>query len=151
MKKIIMGITIVLLLTLGGVIAGAAGFRLSSEPSIQNQIKINGGVIRIDPTKGVYLHTNSSHHSVGIEQVYIDKIDGSLVVIRDTKDSIVTTSVTPDETLTKRGIAVGFSGGGKVSKVLFYKNGKQLKLNKKQDFNQVASPMSNIWFMVVSH
>ena len=82
MKKIIMGITIVLLLTLGGVIAGAAGFRLSSEPSIQNQIKINGGVIRIDPTKGVYLHTNSSHHSVGIEQVYIDKIDGSLVVIR---------------------------------------------------------------------
>ena len=128
MKKIIMGITIVLLLTLGGVIAGAAGFRLSSEPSIQNQIKINGGVIRIDPTKGVYLHTNSSHHSVGIEQVYIDKIDGSLVVIRDTKDSIVTTSVTPDETLTKRGIAVGFSGGGESVEGSFLQKWETIKI-----------------------
>jgi len=116
-------------------------------------IEISGGVIRIDPVLGVYLHTNSSHHSIGIEEVYIDKIDGSLVVKRFSNSSaaVVTTSVTPDEYLTSQGITVGLSGGGTISKVFFYRNGTQLKLHGENGFAAVASPVSNIWFLTITH
>ena len=146
-KTIITLLTFILLIGGATVVLAKSTYQLPQSAS--NNVKITGGVIRIDP-KGVYLHTNSTHHSIGIKSVYIDKNDGSLVVVSEKGNPVVTTSVTPDETIAKKGITVGLSGGGKYSKVFFYKNGKQLKLNSKQ-FNEVASPTSNIWFMVVSH
>lgn len=115
--------------------------------------EIAGGVIRLDPVEGVYLHTNSSHHSIGIKQVYIDSSDGSLVIEKypDASNAVVTTAVTPDETLAARGITVGLSGGGTISKVFFYKNGTKLLLHGPNGYDAVASATSNIWFMTVSH
>lgn len=110
-------------------------------------VKIVGGVIRLDPTLGVYLHVNSSHNSVGIESVGIGT-DGSLEVVRDISSAVVSVSVTTDEYLTNLGVTVGLSGGGKLSKVFFYKGGRKLNLNVKSDFDSIASTVANIWFTV---
>ena len=153
MKKI--GVVLLTLVFLGvsSVIAGAIGaaFQLSSSSVKQGEVKINGGVIRLDDKRGVYIHTNSSHHSIGFDRVYVNKGDGALVIVRDQKDAVVTTSVTPDEYLTKKGVSVGLSGGGKVTKIFFYKDGRQLNLAKPSDYSKIASPVSNIWVMIVSN
>lgn len=116
------------------------------------ELQISGAVIRIDPDLGVYIHANSSHHAIGVTDAYIDDTDGSLVVVRDNNNPVVSTSVTPDEALTDRGIHVGLSGGGQISKVFFYDiNGNKLLLHGPNGFAAVASSVSNIWFMTVNH
>lgn len=150
MKKTIVSLTAALTIMFTGVAAGSTGYKLASTEQVQEKIEMNGGVIRLDRKKGVYLHTNSTHHSVGIEKVYIDKKDGSLVVVRSEGGAVVSTVVTPDETLSEKGVTVGLSGGGKVSKVFFYKDGRRVKLHYPKEYKQVASSTSNIWFMSIT-
>lgn len=122
-------------------------------PSAEDiKIGMTGGVIRIDPNEGVYLHTNEAHHSVGIKHVYVDS-SGAITVERtpEAAGTVITTAVTPDETLAGKNIQVGLSGGAKISKVFFYQAGRKLNLKRQADFEYVASPLANIWFMTVTH
>ncbi|MGM0876545.1 MAG: hypothetical protein ACQEWV_17705 [Bacillota bacterium] len=95
--------------------------------------------------------TDSSHHSVGIEHIYINKRNGALVIVKDNYQPVVTTSVTLDETLSGQGVTVGLSGGGKTSQILFFKNGKRLKLHYPSHYKQIAGKTSNVWFLTISH
>lgn len=150
MKKIIAIALVAFSLLVGSAYACTYQFPISESANTE----ITGGVIRIDPDRGVYLLTDSSHHSIGIKDVYIDETSGALVVEKyeDVENTVVTTAVTADETLARKGITVGLSGGGKISKVFFYnENGTQLKLHGPIGFETVASPTANIWFMSVSH
>jgi hypothetical protein len=150
MKKKIIGLATATTLLFSGVAVGSSGYKLASTEQVQEKIEMNGGVIRLDRKRGVYLHTNSTHHSVGIEKVYIDKADGSLVVVRSKGGAVVSTVVTPDETLSEKGVTVGLSGGGKVSKVFFYKDGRRVKLHYPKEYKRVASATSNVWFMSIT-
>lgn len=150
MKKTIVGLTAALTIMFTGVAAGSTGYKFASSASLQEKVEINGGVIRLDPKKGVYLLTDSSHHSIGIEKVYINKKTGALVVEQDEKKPVVTTSVVPDETLSGMGVTVGLSGGGKTSQLIFYKNGKRLKLHYPSHYKQIATITSNIWFTSIT-
>jgi len=142
-------LTITFALTVGCITSASSGYKLSQNESTNTNM--NGGVIRLDPTKGVYIHVNDSHHSVGIENAYIHKTNGSLVIVKDNKNPVVTTTVLPDETLAEKGITLGLSGGGKVSHIFFYKDGKQLKLHWPSHYKQVASATSNVWFTSVTY
>lgn len=113
-------------------------------------LMIGGGVIRLDPTQGVYLHTNNTHHSVGIESTRIDE-GGDLEIRRFSGGAVVSLSVTPDETLTRLGITLGVSGGGIVSKIHFYnRQGQRLNLNNNDHYKQVAAATSNIWALYIN-
>ncbi|MGL4821076.1 MAG: hypothetical protein ACRC5C_14045 [Bacilli bacterium] len=112
-------------------------------------ITITGAPIRMS-VEGVSLIANTTHQPVGIESVGIDPKDGSLVVTRIEDDQVVTTSVTPDETLARLGVTVGLSGGGKTSKVYFYQNGVKLNLNNATDYAKIATSATNLWFMTVN-
>lgn len=115
-----------------------------------SSLLIGGGVVRIDPTEGVYLHTNETHHSVGIESVYINS-GGDLEIKRYSGSKVVSTSVTPDETIARLGITFGLSGGGTRSVLHAYnRQGQRLNLNNPEHFAQVASPTANLWVLFVN-
>jgi len=111
---------------------------------------ISGGVIRIDPVKKVYIHTNSTHHSRGIQSVGIDTRTGAVKIVRDQSDAVITISADEDESLAARNIKIGISGGGLTTLVFFYQNGRKLNMANKNDFNKVASTTSNFWIQWIS-
>ena len=111
---------------------------------------IGGGVIRFDPIDGIYLHTNATHHSVGIESVGANA-DGDLYVKRFSGGAVVSLSASPDETLCARGITAGVSGGGINSVIRLYNRaGKRLNLNNASDYAEIASPWSNLWVTYIN-
>lgn len=125
-------------------------YQFTHEQKPTSSLLIGGGVIRIDPTEGVYLHTNETHHSVGIESVFINA-GGDLEIKRYSGSKVVTTSITPDETIARLGITFGLSGGGTRSVLQAYnRQGKRLNLNVPEDYAQVASPTANIWALFVN-
>lgn len=146
MKKLLTGAVLTASLFTTGIVAGTSDYSFVSTHEVQEQINVIGGVIRLDPKKGVYILTDSAHHSVGLEKAYINKKTGALVVVQNARNPVVTTSVDTDETLSGKGITVGLSGGGKESHILFYKDGKRLKLHYPSHYKQVASATSNLWF-----
>ncbi|MBS1968657.1 MAG: hypothetical protein JSU04_00025 [Bdellovibrionales bacterium] len=125
-------------------------YQFTNEEVLTAELMIGGGAIRLDPTEGVYLHTNETHHSVGISSVCIDE-NGDLEIRRFSGGAVVSLSVTPDETLTKLGVRVGVSGGGITSKVHFYnRHNERLNLNRASDYSQVATPFSNLWALYIN-
>lgn len=122
------------------------------KPSIRlaDGTTFSGGVIRIDPSKGVYLHTNDTHHSRGIKSVRIDSKTGGIRVTRDKMDAIISVSADADETLSERKIVAGISGGGVTTIIFLYKDGRKLNLNNKNDYKLVASPSANLWVQWIS-
>lgn len=137
---------------LGTAVYAASEYQFTNEQVPTTDIKISGGVIRIDPVQGVYLHTNNSHHSVGIESVGIDPDTGYLHIQRYKGDAIVSVVATPDETLAAKGITFGPSGGGRNTYLKLYnRNGQLLDLRKQSDYDQVASSLSNVWIAFFSH
>lgn len=125
-------------------------YQYTNEEVTTTELMIGGGVIRLDPVEGVYLHTNETHHSVGIESARIDE-NGDLEIRRFSGGAVVSLSVTPDETLTRLGITLGVSGGGIVSKIHVYnRNGERLNLRQSSDYKQVAHAYSNIWALYIN-
>lgn len=116
-----------------------------------NEITFSGGCVRLDKELGVYLHTNSAHKSVGIESVSINE-KGHLQVSRFKSDPIISVIVTPDETLAAKGITLGASGGARDTSIILYdRAGRKLDLNLKEDYDQVASLLSNVWVAFYSN
>ncbi len=104
-----------ILLGAGSIAYANSAYQLTNEQAPTTDLKISGGVIRLDPTEGVYLHTNETHHSVGIESVGIDNETGYLSIRRYKGDAIVSVMASPDETLAGKGITFGPSGGGRTT------------------------------------
>lgn len=151
-RFIIALLTVVGLFGLGTAVYANTSYQFTNEQVPTTDIKISGGVIRIDPVQGVYLHTNSSHHSVGIKSVGINPDNGYLFIERYNGDAIVSVVATPDETLSAKGITFGPSGGGKITYLKLYnRNGQLLDLRKQSDYDQVASSVSNVWIAYFSH
>lgn len=142
-------------LTIGGISVGLAD-TIGGNPYYKRSqddtkyTEITGGVIRLDKSE-VYLHTNATHISVGIERVYIEKSSGALIIEKDYGNPVVSTMVTVDEELASKGVTVGLSGGGRVSKVYFFQHGKRLNLAKRGDYNKISSSTSNIWFSTINY
>lgn len=127
-------------------------YQYTNEEIPASGIVISGGCIRIDPAQGVYLHTNETHHSVGIESVGIDSTTGYLCVRRFKGDAIISVIAAPDETLAQKGITFGPSGGGRKTLIkMFNRNGELLDLREPSHFNQVASAYTNIWITFFSY
>jgi hypothetical protein len=122
-----------------------------SDSLTQEDIQISGAVIRLEP-EGVSILDNTSHTPVGVAAAYINPVCGCLTVERDTTiNNVITTSVTVDETLARLDIEIGLSGGGLVSNIYFYKDGQRLYVNNPAVYAELATSVTNIWFMVVSY
>lgn len=113
-----------------------------------------GCCIRFDED-GPYLHTNSTHQSVGIipSSLKITSI-GDLEFQLDITLPVITTSISEDETLTTRGIAGGLSGGGGLCIVRFRQEGmghnSKLWLKDPAHYAEIAGSTSNIWVGITS-
>lgn len=112
-------------------------------------LRFSGMALRLDP-KGLYIHSNSSHKPIGFTNAEIDPKRGTIIIRRDRGDSVVSIIAEPDETLTKRGITIGASGGGRITHLYLYQNGVQLNLAKPADYKKAASAYSNIWITIIS-
>lgn len=117
--------------------------------TLGNDLRFSGMALRLD-AKGLYIHSNSSHKPMGFTGTEIDPKRGTIVVRRDRGDSVVSIIAEPDETLTKRGITIGASGGGRVTHLYLYQNGVQLNLARPADYAKAAGSTSNIWMTIIS-
>ncbi|WP_088041580.1 hypothetical protein [Bacillus sp. EAC] len=124
-------------------VSGYSSFSFLSSQVPQSQIKQRGGVIRFDP-KGIYLHANETHHSVGIITAYINH-KGQLEIITEAVAPIITASANPDETLAERGITAGLSVGNQKTVISFSQNGRKLNLNNPADYDKISGSSSNVW------
>ena len=127
-----------------------------------NQTAIRYGCIRItdgthdttDPSfitnPGLYIHNNSGHTSVGVEQVRIDKATGYIRV--DTPGSLNGVPlVTGDETAAAQGLLFGGSGGNGYVNILCYKIGNgTMDLRVQATYDLVASSGLNLWLAWLS-
>lgn len=102
----------------GGVAVGAA---YMYAPSVLNPTAHAGCVIRFDektrrgatrPT----IYANSAHYCVGVKRVYAAYPSGDLVIVQQSAGPVISINVSPDETLTARGIDCGASGGINVTR-----------------------------------
>lgn len=158
MKKRMMSglqVTLVAMLLVAGVFwtraaddAEANDFILPSTTG--EQLTFSGMALRLDPKRGPYIHGNASHYPRGFKEVYIDQNRGYLTVKRDRFDSVVSIITDPDETLTARGITIGSSGGGVITNLYFYQNGRLLNLANPKDYAIVAGVYSNVWLTIIS-
>ncbi|WP_214760244.1 hypothetical protein [Exiguobacterium sp. s146] len=114
-----------------------------------SELRFSGMALRLDP-QGLYIHANGSHKPLGFTQAYIEPTRGYIVVRRDRADSVVSIIAEPDETLTKRGITIGASGGGTVTHLFVYQNGVQLNMADPVDYAKTAGVFSNIWMTIIS-
>lgn len=119
---------------------------------IDPRISFVGGCIRIDRRvevggKGLYIHENATHASVGLRAVYLDR--EYIHVSFASKGAIIAPMVGPDETVAgTKGIIGGGSGGGGFLKIKLYDTriSRTLDLSLDSDYDRVASTYSNLWF-----
>ncbi|WP_233546971.1 hypothetical protein [Exiguobacterium sp. AM39-5BH] len=120
-------------------------------PSVTGEaLTFSGTALRFDPKNGPYILANASHYPLGFKTVTIDPNRGYVTIRRDRVDSVVSIIVDPDETLVARGITIGASGGGVVTNLFFYQNGRLLNLADPADYAIVAGPFSNAWITIIS-
>lgn len=125
--------------------ANEHGEGMHSSDSVE--IVESGGCLRFDSRWGYpRVHVNSTHASVGIRSVSIDK-EGNLEVIHDSPGPIVTMWADSDETMIGRQITAGCSGGGGRTKIKLYDNRDQryLDLNVGRDWLRLHDRWSNLW------
>lgn len=150
-----MQVAIACALLLGGVLwtnaEDDAGANTGLLPSVTGEsLTFSGMALRFDPVNGPYIHANASHYPLGFTSATIDQNRGYLTIRRDRVDSVVSIIVDPDETLTARGITIGASGGGVVTNLFFYQNGRLLDLANPSDYAIIAGPFSNAWITIIS-
>src|SRR5690606_13502867 len=131
------------------LMAGVAdGDDFMESTSASNPIATSGCVIRYD-TKETWgntkprIHANATHTCVGVKRVYADYSTGYTVVELETAGPVVSLVVDEDETLVKKGISCGGSGGMGTVKIACYdRNGDQVKAHSAAMYH----PLANIWF-----
>jgi hypothetical protein len=98
---------------------------------------------------GPYVHANSAHISIGVENVRVDD-SGRLVIETDGMAPVVACLVSGDETLSARGIFGGASVG--VDTVItFHDAGSgRLYLNQQADWDAIAGTYCNVWVLWIS-
>ncbi|MGH3714446.1 MAG: hypothetical protein ACRDT4_13435 [Micromonosporaceae bacterium] len=122
------GIVLAVVATLGfgGGVAFSDTYLRPTDPS--NPISMRGCVIRFDTLSSTgnsvvpRIHANSTHMCVGVTKVAVNwSGDNELVITNDTApQAVVSVSVSPDETLTRKGISCGASGGTSVTRIYCY-------------------------------
>lgn len=134
-------VTAALLVGAGGATAGTSFTRHNDT---QGTMRVSGAPIRVG-TSGSYVHTNSTHAALNITSIKYDGLD--LVVYRATQrgDRVVACIAEEDETLSRLDIQVGCSGGGYMSRLSFYRDGK--KINPKT----IKSSTANVWLQITSY
>lgn len=114
MRTAIYALLATALVLLGVGVATAADYLFPA--STENPITQSGCVIRFDQktssgNTSARIHANSAHYCVGAQGVSTSYTSGDLVIKLHTVGPIVSIAVSPDETLTSRGISCGASGG----------------------------------------
>lgn len=113
----------------------------------QEQVQLRGCVIRFDrkDRMGRTLarkHVNRAHACLGVRSVRIDYRTGELVLTGSRGGAIVFISVSPDETLTAKGISCGPSGGLAVTRLrCFDRQGRKVPAYSPR----LYSPRANLW------
>jgi len=148
-KLVLLFSSFILVFIIARQTATGSSYALTSTQVTKSNIVHRGGVIRIG-TNGVYLHVNSTHHSVGIKSVKINKA-GNLEIATELVSPIISINVSPDETLAQKGIIAGASVGSQTTIIKFSKNGRSLNLNRTSDYKLIASDVSNLWVSWISH
>lgn len=155
-------ISLVLLLAIFslGAVAGAGYLsnRYMHKAKPDNPMSIRGCVVRFDTlsktgrTVVPRIHIGANHYCVGVTSVYADWSQGynrGSLVVKNTNGAqgFVTLVVDEDETLTKKGINCGGSGGGVTTVIRCYdRNGKFVPAWSKQ----LHGAGSNLWLMWVT-
>lgn len=106
---------------------------------------------------GPYWHENSTHAVVGAGQ-YMPVIENNDLVVRQVKQSgqrVVSFIPMHDETMLKKGILCGGSGGLNPSRIRFYRfdgtaTPKRLYLDNKDDYNLLVDNTLNVWLEIRS-
>lgn len=113
-----------------------------------SEVITTGGVVRFY-SDGPAVHENAQHAASGIRSVHISD-RGHLVITQTYALPVVTVIAQSDETLVKRGISAGISGGVSDSHVAFYDSrlGRELDLTDPADYRRVVGPYANLWFSV---
>jgi hypothetical protein len=127
-----------------GVSASAhSAIVVTSASDGQDRMIRRGGVIRVGSS--VYLHTNSTHASVGLTRTQI--VNGCyLRVFFDTAtgEKILSIVVEEDETLSRKGIQAGASGGSGYANIYLYRaDGTPVCAN-----NKTLGLGANLWIAV---
>lgn len=113
-------------------------------------ILVSGCVVRFDtPDGSPRLHANAAHVTAGVTDVSITS-SGRLRLVQSvhnpTRNPILFATAQADETLVKRGISIGASGGTDDTSYLFAQNGRKLDLNDPDDLMKLQGRYSNAWF-----
>jgi len=134
----------------GGMLGPLAVQAVTAPENVNNPIAMRGCVIRFDtlsPTgKSVVprIYENTAHACVGVTSVSVDWSNGDLVVRGNGSNTVVSVVVSPDETLTAKGISAGASGGGNCTRVRFYdRDGHRVPAYSLD----LYSPAANLWMM----
>lgn len=110
-----------------------------------------GCVIRFTAS-GPKIHVNGAHQSIGVipNSIHINA-QGNLVFRLDIGLPVITTSISPDETLVADLIHGGLSGGANECVVWFADKNGRLNLNNPAHYARISGPVSNVWISVKSY
>lgn len=139
-------IALMLAAALGGALLYLLG--LGARPADAGEVYDNfttGCIIRFSSATP-QIHANAAHVNQGCVSLSINQ-NGSLVVKHETVGPIVSLSVDSDETLTKKGIQCGGSGGIGTTVVACYdRDGDRVRV----DSTQIRHPYANLWLTWVN-
>ena len=95
---------------------------------------------------GPTIHENGAHACTGATAVYVQP-NGSMRIEQTRSAPVVSVVAQADETLVRRGITAGVSGGVHVSDVTFYDDhlGRMLDLSDPADYRRLVGPYANLW------
>lgn len=119
----------------------------SAAASSEGQMDLRGCVIRFDRRDAAghtkpRIHVNEMHYCIGVDRVHADHETGDLVIQGPPAGPIVFITVSPDETMTQRGIDCGASGGAKLTKIRCYdRDGGQVPAHSPELYGREA----NLW------
>lgn len=102
---------------------------------------VTGCVIRFEPS-GPAIHANSTHACTGANSVSVEA-DGDLLIRSDPHGAVVSITAEEDETLARRGILAGPSGGVGTTVVRFYSTRTGAAV--RADSSVLEGSYSNLW------
>jgi hypothetical protein len=152
-KKFLTIIATLALFLSGGAIAIAVTGP-ADPPLTGSNLCVSGGAIRLDPGGPVW-HENTRHNTVGFDTTVEPQInsDGEIHLSLEQTLDVVSLTVEEDETLSRKGVWAGGSGGVGHVDITMRKYGASnipLDLNNSSDYNSVRGEYSNLWVTVVS-
>lgn len=112
-----------------------------------SQVRISSCVIRLY-TSGPQMYENDGHACLGVTSVRINTA-GNLEISRTSGGPIAYVSAAADETLARRGIIAGASGGLGTTVIVLYDTDTGRRV--RPDSTAVASSQSNLWLLWIEY